>query len=227
VPTRASNGEVPGGRTTVCLFSHHPLLSSEFARLLSGDRFRLIVRRVDALLADLERLPVPRATVYVVEAFAQRQTTEALVARVAAESRRGRSIVIAERLDESNAFPLLGLGVKGLLKYSEVSSSLGRALQVVAAGGFWVPRTLLSRFVDSTLESFRPARSAPRGARLSPREREVVALLLENRSNKEIASRLHMSERTAKFHVSNLLLKYGVKRRADLILLWFAEAQDS
>ncbi len=47
--------------------------------------------------------------------------------------------------------------------------------------------------------------------------------LLENLSNKEIAAKLNMSERTAKFHVSNLLAKYGVRRRADLILLTYTQ----
>jgi DNA-binding CsgD family transcriptional regulator len=49
---------------------------------------------------------------------------------------------------------------------------------------------------------------------------------MQNLSNKEIGSKLHMSERTAKFHVSNLLAKYGVQRRADLILL-FVQAERS
>jgi DNA-binding NarL/FixJ family response regulator len=48
---------------------------------------------------------------------------------------------------------------------------------------------------------------------------------MENLSNKEIAVRLNVSERTAKFHVSNLLGKHGVKRRADLILLSFSMRQ--
>jgi hypothetical protein len=39
--------------------------------------------------------------------------------------------------------------------------------------------------------------------------------------NKEIAAKLHMAERTAKFYVSKLLARYGVQRRADLILLHF------
>jgi len=51
--------------------------------------------------------------------------------------------------------------------------------------------------------------------------------LLENLSNKEIAAKLNMSERTAKFHVSNLLAKYGVRRRADLILLTYTQLDRS
>jgi len=48
---------------------------------------------------------------------------------------------------------------------------------------------------------------------------------MENFSNKEIASRLRMSERTVKFHVSNLLNKHGVRRWADLILLSISESR--
>jgi two-component system response regulator DevR len=47
----------------------------------------------------------------------------------------------------------------------------------------------------------------------------IVDALLENLANKEIANKLHIPERTVKFHVSNLLNKLGVRRRADLILL--------
>jgi DNA-binding NarL/FixJ family response regulator len=58
-------------------------------------------------------------------------------------------------------------------------------------------------------------------AELSRREQEVLSSLLENLSNKEIGNKLNISERTVKFHVSNLLSKFGVRRRADLILLCY------
>jgi DNA-binding NarL/FixJ family response regulator len=132
-----------------------------------------------------------------------------------------RLVVVAGKLAESTAFLLLRLGVKGLLRYVEVPKKLPVALRTVAAGGYWVPRTQLSRFVDRILRRAqgRPVPAGP-GA-LSRREREVLAALLDNLSNKEIASRLNISERTVKFHVSNVLSKFGVQRRADLIVLSF------
>ena len=42
----------------------------------------------------------------------------------------------------------------------------------------------------------------------------MLQALLENQSNKEIGSRLNISERTVKFHVSNLLSEFSVRRRA-------------
>ncbi|MDE1941162.1 MAG: helix-turn-helix transcriptional regulator [Patescibacteria group bacterium] len=52
--------------------------------------------------------------------------------------------------------------------------------------------------------------------RLTKTEHIVLPLVLNFRSNKEIASELGTSVRTAKFHVSNILHKYGVSYRADL-----------
>lgn len=51
---------------------------------------------------------------------------------------------------------------------------------------------------------------------LTPRERQVFEGLLSAETNKEIAQRVHMSERTVKFHVSHLLEKFGVKTRGEL-----------
>src|SRR5262249_10624835 len=56
------------------------------------------------------------------------------------------------------------------------------------------------------------------GSALSHRQREVLDCVTQNLSNKEIATRLHLSERTVKFHVSALLEKFGVRTRVDLLL---------
>jgi DNA-binding CsgD family transcriptional regulator len=52
-------------------------------------------------------------------------------------------------------------------------------------------------------------------------ENKDVTLRMMNLANKEIGNKLNISERTVKFHVSNLLNKFGVRRRADLILLCY------
>jgi len=132
-----------------------------------------------------------------------------------------RLIVVGEQHNEANSFSLLRSGVKGLLTYVEARDQLIRALPLVATGGFWVPRQLLSGFVDSILTGQGRRLKTDSVTNLSRREQEVLDSLLENLSNKEIASKLNIAERTVKFHVSNLLNKFGVRRRADLILLTF------
>jgi DNA-binding NarL/FixJ family response regulator len=211
-----------GRHLSVCLVSPHPLVLAEFQHFISQPRFRLQSRRIESTSApDLSHLPLPRAQVYVVDVLPSRLATEALLAGILERYPTARLLVLAEKLTEAVSFPLLRLGAKGLLTYKEAPQQLERALIAVANGGFWVPRSLLSHFVDEILGSARGPRLVSSPAELSRREREVLDALLTNLSNKEIASKLFISERTVKFHVSNLLSKFGVRRRADLILLCY------
>ncbi len=210
-------------RLTVCLLSPHPLVLGEFERVLSRPSFRLISRQLESTLApDLRRLSLPRALIYVVDAHATRPATGALITNILDRFPAARLLVVAEKFNEANSFSLLRLGAKGLLTYAEARDQLPRALPLVAEGGFWVPRAVLSGFVDSILSNVHGRRlKTDTATDLSRREQEVLEALLENLANKEIANKLHISERTVKFHVSNLLNKFGVRRRADLILLCY------
>jgi DNA-binding NarL/FixJ family response regulator len=212
----------PSKRLTVCLLSPHPLVLSEFERVLAKPAFRVISKQLDSMLApDLRQVTLPRAQVYILDAHAARPATGSLITNILERYPAARLIVVADKHAESNSYSLLRLGVKGLLTYGEARDQLCRALPLVAAGGFWVPRSLLSTFVDSILSTQVRRLKTDSVANLSRREQEVLDSLLENLANKEIASKLNIAERTVKFHVSNLLSKFGVRRRADLILLCF------
>jgi DNA-binding CsgD family transcriptional regulator len=69
----------------------------------------------------------------------------------------------------------------------------------------------LVRELDRTLSANDP---------LSPREREVVDLVLAGLTNQDIAQRLFLSERTVESHVRNILMKLGCRNRTELIRLW-------
>ena len=199
------------------------MVLAEFRRLLEDSGFQISSKQIDSLLApDLRNLDVPRAAVYVVDAHAARQSTGALLSNILDRNEGARLLVVGDKLKETDSYSLLRQGVKGILTYSEAREQLPRALPQVANGGIWVPRPVLSRFVDSILSTTQGRRLRTNsGNDLSRREQEVLSGLLENLANKELAERLHISERTVKFHVSNLLSKFGVRRRADLILLCY------
>jgi DNA-binding NarL/FixJ family response regulator len=213
------------GKSTlkVCLLSPHPMVLDQFRRLLANSGFQISSKQLESMLAhDLRNFEVPRASVYVIDAHAARQATGALLGNILDRYEDARLLVVGDNLKEAECFALLRQGVKGILNYGESLEQLPRALPMVAAGGFWVPRNVLSTFVDTILSSSQGRRLRTNSpAELSRREQEVLNGLLENLANKELADRLHISVRTVKFHVSNLLAKFGVGRRADLILLCY------
>jgi len=206
----------------VCLLSPHPLVLSEFTRLLASSSCLVEARHIDPHFApDFRRLALPRCPLYVVDACVP-ATAALLVSEIIERHAEARVVAMAERLDEASAFPLLRLGTKGLLTYTEARTDLPAAFEALLEGSYWVPRVLLSRFVDSILPSSHNRNMLSGSVALSRREREVLQAVLDNLSNKEIAGQLNISERTAKFHVSNLLAKFRVPRRADLIVMSFS-----
>ena len=75
---------------------------------------------------------------------------------------------------------------------------------------------LMGRLVSRAEELLQEGRSITCPASLSPRQKEVLHSVLSNRANKEIASKLNITVRTVKFHISTLLSKFGVETRSEL-----------
>jgi DNA-binding NarL/FixJ family response regulator len=207
--------------------SGHQIVLAELQRILEPGSFAIKTLKVPDQKGAV--LDLPPAAVYVIDAEGVGGPLSDIVRLVIKTSPEAQVLVLAEAFDEQFAFPLLNMGVKGLIALDVMRDQLPRAVDALASGGFWVPRGLLAVFVDSVIRRSRQVESArPAGTEISRREQDIVDGLLLNLSNKEIASKLNISERTVKFHVSNLLTKFNVQRRADLILLWYQQkAQNS
>lgn len=76
--------------------------------------------------------------------------------------------------------------------------------------------SLVDRLVVRAQELLEEGRAVACPASLSPRQREVLHSVINNRANKEIASKLNITVRTVKFHISTLLSKFGVDSRSEL-----------
>jgi DNA-binding NarL/FixJ family response regulator len=95
----------------------------------------------------------------------------------------------------------------------------GSSLHFIECGnevieGLANPVRLLAVMAEQHLEPHIRAARAPNLEALTRREREVLALVAEGRSNASIAQRLRLSEHTAKRHVANILLKLDLPTRA-------------
>lgn len=114
--------------------------------------------------------------------------------------------------DERQALELLRLGYRGYVHQRDDHAQLRLALGCVARGELWAERHLLGKAFGSR-----------RAAQVTPREREVLALVARGLSNKEIAQRLGITENTVKGYVSKLLDKLEFKSRAGMIAHHYGE----
>lgn len=95
------------------------------------------------------------------------------------------------------------------------ADELRRALRAVAAGESYVSPGLAARLLR---ELDRLGERGPLDA-LSEREREVLEGLARGETNREIAARLHLSEKTVKYYVTNVFIKLHVRNRVEAALL--------
>lgn len=214
-------------RVTVCVIAAHPMVLAQLQRILNAAPLFVDNQRL-AVVGD-ETVQLPKAAVYVLDAASCAEGPVARVAQLLQQEPDANVLVLGERFDEALSFELLNLGVKGLVTHESMAQQLPRALETISSGGLWVWRKMLSKFVDTLVGASRTQQDTthPPDVRMSQRERQIANALLKNLTNKEIANELNISERTVKFHVSNLLSKFKVQRRSDLLVLWYGQAPSS
>jgi DNA-binding NarL/FixJ family response regulator len=120
-----------------------------------------------------------------------------------------RVIVLTSFADEERLLPAIRAGAAGYLLKDAEPAELVRAVHAANAGEALLDPAVAARVVQALAE---PGGGAP-GERLTPREREVLALVGRGLSNKRIARELGLSEKTVKTHVGHVLAKLGAADR--------------
>jgi DNA-binding NarL/FixJ family response regulator len=116
--------------------------------------------------------------------------------------------------DDDTLFAAIQAGAAGYMLKAVANADLVRAIRTVADGG----STLDTVVVGPVLAELRRQRAAHQDeklARLSSQEERVLVLIAGGKSNKEIASEMHLAEKTVKNYVSSVLMKLEVSGRAE------------
>ncbi|MDS1117038.1 response regulator transcription factor [Gordonia westfalica] len=115
-------------------------------------------------------------------------------------------------------YEALRIGASGFLLKDAPADELVRAVRVVAAGEALLAPSITKRLItEVTARRRRPIRN-PELEHLTPREREVLDLVADGKSNAEIGADLYVTEQTVKTHVSSLLGKLRLRDRAQAVV---------
>ncbi len=196
-------------------------LESRCRRAASAEHELVLVSSVETLL---ERIRAGAPTAVLLDSELLAPPIERQVGEIVGAAGSARVIVLTPVFAEDEEISLLKVGAKGCCRRGIDPESLQQVLNVTSNGGVWVTRSLLPRLVTELrnyVQAHRKPAAEPANASLSElteRERDIVRLIVQGASNKEVASALAISERTVKGHLSNVFQKLGVSDRLKLVL---------
>ena len=197
------------GKVRVAIVGHDPLRLIGLRTILESDRTFIVQclspsgltfgLQCDVVLLAVRGIP----------------SVQDAIARVRSSAFGGKIILTGAPPGEESMIRAIGAGVKGYLDEDAAPEQYKQAIRVVNEGSMWVPRKVLSKFIDRIIGN---PKSTPlvQAAGLSERERQVLELLVAGRTNKEIGTELGLEERTVKSHISRLMRKAGVNNRIAL-----------
>lgn len=127
-----------------------------------------------------------------------------------------RILILSMHRDTAYFRHAMSAGVNGYLLKEDADTELFSAIQAIRAGETYISPILFKDLTDDMLLFYQ---GEPRAVEdpLTTREREVLKLIAEGRSSREIGELLHISIRTVQNHRSNLMKKLKAKRTADLV----------
>jgi DNA-binding NarL/FixJ family response regulator len=136
--------------------------------------------------------------------------------QIVADSPHTAVVVLTMFDDDDSVFAALRAGARGYLLKGADQEEIRRAVQAAAAGEAIFGAGLASRLL--AYFTARPDPAPPPFPQLTDREREVLELVAQGRSNAAIAARLQLSQKTIRNNVSNILAKLQVADRAQAIV---------
>jgi two-component system nitrate/nitrite response regulator NarL len=203
----------------------HAVMREGLQRLLSGDTgFEVIAEAVDPTrLVALATHHQPE--VILLESGLGGESVASLLRRLETARCSSRTIVMTTSTRQEDHVQFVRCGASGIMTRDTSSEMLLKGIRKVCAGELWVERRTAGEAMRQMVAA-RAALPLPRGganergtASLSKREREIATLVAQGFKNKDIASRLFISEQTVKNHMHNIFEKLGVSDRLELALL--------
>jgi DNA-binding NarL/FixJ family response regulator len=132
-------------------------------------------------------------------------------------------LLLNRQIRAQHIIEALQIGARGIALHERLATDLQPAIACVSAGGYWLGEQQVQGLVSSLHHLVREQASPDqKNYGLTRREAEVLRLIVDGCSNREIATKFGLSEETVKRHLSNIFDKVGVSTRLELALFALA-----
>jgi DNA-binding NarL/FixJ family response regulator len=138
-----------------------------------------------------------------------------VIRRVRALSRPVRVLILTAHGDIDNVRNMLGAGAMGYILKDEAPEVIADAVRAVAEGKAWFSGEVAQGLAQAAMVESQ----LPPVPDLTKREIEILNLVAKGFSNKQIAEELHVSERTIRFHMENILTKLNADNRVEAVTI--------
>jgi len=197
--------------------SSHPLLTRAVDQLFANAK-EFPVRNLPAAVTEQQAISYGNSPrLFLLDACSLRTELGRLAQRCRGHAPGSKFLALLppENCSEEEMLRLFFCGIDGFVVLDEAwQAELHEAVRSLLNGRVWVPRTVMAAYVEQ-IRALLDAQLLP-GHTLTARETQVLQLLMRRLANKEISSALAISERTVKYHVSNILSKLQLQDRRSL-----------
>ena len=194
----------------VCACESQPIVLEGLKSSLSRVDDVEFIGSVDDLRSVIDFVDAESPKLYLLDKAFGTKAVFQLVSDIKARTPETEPVLWAAEISEVESFRALQVGARGILKKTLPVDVIVECLRTVANGNIWIERSASNQFVG-----FINRRSIPR---LTPREEEILSLVMRGMKNKQIAEELTITTGTVKVHLMHIFKKTGVKDRFELAM---------
>lgn len=199
----------------ILLADDHTVLRESLAAVLRTSNDCVVIGEASDGIEAIERAMTLRPDVAVVDISMPRLSGIEVTRRIVTQMPRTRVLVLTMHEEEEYVLHMVRAGAAGYLIKRAATSELLAAVRTIAAGGVHFGAHA-AKALAMQLQHPEALSEDPYGA-LSPREREVMHLVVEGLSTKEIARKLGITVKTAENHRCRILDKLDVRNSTELV----------
>ena len=206
------------GRIRIVIADDHPIFRDGLRRLVEYEpEFELAGEAANGLDA-LEVISKAKPDILLLDLAMPKLSGIEVLRKLARARLAMKTIMLTAAIEQPQITEALRLGARGVVMKESATQLLVKSIHCVLEGQYWVGRDNVSGLIAALQKADIPREAPAETYHLTAREREVINAIVEGFTNKEIASRYKISERTVKHHLSNIFDKVGVSNRLELAL---------